>query len=82
MSEFLDASTENPSPGSTWFCELCQVEVWVRHQPQRQRCKRCRKWMVRTRLVYPRIVSTDVDGLCCKPIEQADLQRVKRTARP
>jgi hypothetical protein len=36
--------------GSTWYCELCQVEVWVNHVPQRWRCRMCRKWMVRVRL--------------------------------
>jgi len=33
--------------GSTWFCELCRVEVWVRHVPTRLRCRLCRKWMTR-----------------------------------
>jgi hypothetical protein len=33
--------------GSTGYCELGQVAVWVRHVPQRWRCRMCRKWMVR-----------------------------------
>jgi len=33
--------------GSTWWCELCQLEVWVAHQPKRLRHVVCRKWMVR-----------------------------------
>jgi hypothetical protein len=33
--------------GSIWYCELCQVEVWLAHQPKRQRCRYCRKWMTR-----------------------------------
>jgi hypothetical protein len=37
----------SPQTGSTWYCELCQVEVWVRHVPKRRRCRLCRKWMVR-----------------------------------
>jgi hypothetical protein len=36
------------STGSTWRCELCQVEVWVRQVPRRLRHTLCRKWMVRT----------------------------------
>jgi hypothetical protein len=39
----------SPQMGSTWYCELCQVEVWVNHVPMRWRCRRCRKWMVRVR---------------------------------
>ena len=35
------------SAGSTWWCELCQVEVWVAHQPTRLRHVVCRKWMTR-----------------------------------
>jgi hypothetical protein len=35
------------STGSRWYCELCQVEVWVRHVPTRLRHVVCRKWMVR-----------------------------------
>jgi hypothetical protein len=35
--------------GSTWYCERCQIEVWVRHVPTRQRHRVCRKWMVRVR---------------------------------
>jgi hypothetical protein len=37
--------------GSTWSCELCQIEVWVRHVPKRLRHVVYRKWMVR---VQPR----------------------------
>jgi hypothetical protein len=33
--------------GSTWWCELCQVTVWVGHAPKRLRHTVCRKWMVR-----------------------------------
>jgi hypothetical protein len=33
--------------GSTWWCELCGIEVWIRGTPKRQRCASCRKWMVR-----------------------------------
>jgi hypothetical protein len=36
--------------GSTWYCELCQIEVWVHHVPKRLRHVVCRKWMVRVRL--------------------------------
>ena len=36
-----------PSTGSTWFCALCGVEVWVARQLKRRRCRLCRKWMVR-----------------------------------
>jgi len=32
-----------PSGGSTWYCELCQVTVWVAHQPKRLRHVVCRK---------------------------------------
>jgi hypothetical protein len=39
----------SPSGGSTWWCELCQVEVWVRYVPKRQRHAVCWKWMVRVR---------------------------------
>jgi hypothetical protein len=35
--------------GSTWWCELCQVTVWVRHVPKRWCCRLRRKWMTRTR---------------------------------
>jgi hypothetical protein len=28
--------------GSTWWCELCQIEVWLAHQAKRQRCRSCR----------------------------------------
>jgi hypothetical protein len=33
--------------GSTWWCTLCQIEVWVRHSPKRLRHTVFRKWMVR-----------------------------------
>jgi hypothetical protein len=36
-----------PVGGSVWYCELCQVEVWVAHVPKRLRHTLCRKWMVR-----------------------------------
>jgi hypothetical protein len=39
----------SPSGGSTWYCELCQVTVWVAPQPKRLRHIVCRKWMVRVR---------------------------------
>jgi hypothetical protein len=35
--------------GSTWWCELCRVEVWVCDVPKWQRHMVCRKWMVRVR---------------------------------
>jgi hypothetical protein len=35
--------------GSTWWCELCMVEVRLVHVPTRWRCRLCRKWMVRKR---------------------------------
>jgi len=38
-----------PSGGSTWYCELCQVTVWVAHQPKRLRHVVCRKFMTRVR---------------------------------
>ena len=25
----------SPQTGSTWHCELCQIEVWVRRVPKR-----------------------------------------------
>jgi len=48
MSEFLLASNKK-STGSTWFCEVCMIEVWLAHQPKRRRCRLCRQWMTRTR---------------------------------
>jgi hypothetical protein len=39
-----------PLTGSTWYCELCHVMVWVAHIPTRLRHALCRKWMVRVRL--------------------------------
>jgi hypothetical protein len=33
--------------GSTWWCELCQVEVWVAHVPKRLRHAACQKFMTR-----------------------------------
>jgi hypothetical protein len=35
--------------GSSWGCALCERSVWLAHQPKRQRCRLCRKWMVRKR---------------------------------
>jgi hypothetical protein len=37
----------SPSGGSTWWCELCQRQVWVHHVSKRLRCVYCRKFMVR-----------------------------------
>jgi hypothetical protein len=33
--------------GSTWYCELCRVSVWVAYVPKRLRHVVCRKWMTR-----------------------------------
>ena len=33
-------------------------------------------------MVYPRIVSTELDGLFCKIIEKADLERLKSPLSP
>jgi hypothetical protein len=37
------------SGGSTWYCGLCQITVWIRSTPTRQRCRLCRKFMTRIR---------------------------------
>jgi hypothetical protein len=43
--------------GSTWWCALCQVTVWVRHAPKRRRYQRCRKCGVSANRLY--VVSVD-----------------------
>ena len=36
------------SAGSTWWCEVCARQVWVRQAPKRLRCRLCWHWMTRT----------------------------------
>ncbi len=33
---------------SVWWCALYQLGGWLAHQPKRQRCRLCQKWMMRT----------------------------------